>query len=75
MSDSPIVVENAPTASPEVAAVVFKNIGANLARAAAIAVVALLLPSYLTHHLPVKVYAAWVLIIQLGAYVSYFDLG
>jgi O-antigen/teichoic acid export membrane protein len=72
---TPIVVDNAPAASPGVAAVVFKNIGANLARAAAIAVVALVLPSYLTHHLPVKVYAAWVLIIQLGAYVSYFDLG
>lgn len=69
------MVQSAPTASPGMVAVVFRNIGANLARAAAIAVVALVLPSYLTHHLPVKVYAAWVLIIQLGAYVSYFDLG
>lgn len=53
----------------------FRNIGANLARAAAVSLVAILLPSFLTHHLPVKVYAAWVLIIQLGAYVAYFDLG
>src|SRR5215469_6154832 len=61
--------------SPGLATVVFRNIGANLARAAAVTAVAILLPSYLTHHLPVKVYAAWVLIIQMGAYVSYFDLG
>ena len=56
-------------------AVVLRNISANLARAAAVTAVAILLPSYLTHHLPVRVYAAWVLIIQLGAYVAYFDLG
>jgi len=61
--------------SPGLTTVVFRNISANLARAAAVTAVAILLPSYLTHHLPVKVYAAWVLIIQLGAYVSYFDLG
>jgi O-antigen/teichoic acid export membrane protein len=54
---------------------VFRNISANLARATAVSAVAILLPSYLTVHLPVKVYAAWALIIQLGAYVSYFDLG
>jgi O-antigen/teichoic acid export membrane protein len=29
----------------------------------------------LTHHLPVTTYAAWILILQLGAYVSYLDLG
>jgi O-antigen/teichoic acid export membrane protein len=39
------------------------------------AAAALLLPGYLTHILPVKTYAAWVLILQLSAYVSYFDLG
>ena len=61
--------------SPGLATVVFRNVSANLARVAAVSAVALLLPAYLTHHLPVKVYAAWVLIIQLGAYVSYFDLG
>lgn len=75
MSDSPISVTPAPASSSALAVVVFRNISANLARVAAISAVALLLPSFLTHHLPVKVYAAWVLIIQLGAYVSYFDLG
>lgn len=79
MSESPIVVGK-PTldvqeTSPGFAATVFRNISANLARAAAVTAVAILLPAYLTHHLPVRLYAAWVLIIQLGAYVSYFDLG
>jgi O-antigen/teichoic acid export membrane protein len=78
VSDSSTLVTNpteTETTSPGLAAVVFRNISANLARAAAVSAVAILLPAYLTHHLPVKVYAAWVLIIQLGAYVSYFDLG
>lgn len=68
-------VGTTPAASPGLGAVVFRNVSANLARAAVVTVVAILLPSYLTHHLPVKVYAAWVLIIELGAYVAYFDLG
>jgi O-antigen/teichoic acid export membrane protein len=75
LSDSPLAIGTLSAPPPAVAAVVFKNIGANLARVAAISAVAILLPSVLTDHLPVKVYAAWVLIIQLGAYVSYFDLG
>lgn len=38
-------------------------------------VVALALPSYLTHKLPVKTYSAWILIIQMATYVNYLDLG
>jgi O-antigen/teichoic acid export membrane protein len=57
------------------AATVSKNIVASLARVVAVSLVALLLPAYLTHHLPVTTYAAWVLILQLAAYVSYLDLG
>ena len=79
MTESPTVVGNAPSdvqaISPGIATTVFRNISANLARAAAVTAVAILLPAYLTHHVSVKVYAAWVLIIQLGAYVSYLDLG
>ena len=75
LSDPHLVAGAVTTPSPGLAAVVLRNIGANLARAAAVSAVAILLPSYLTQHLPVKVYAAWVLIIQLGGYVSYFDLG
>jgi O-antigen/teichoic acid export membrane protein len=69
------MTESTLVPGPGLRGVVFKNIGANFARVAAVSAVAIVLPSYLTHHLPVKVYAAWVLIIQLGAYVSYFDLG
>ena len=52
-----------------------RNIVASLARVFAISLVALVLPSFLTHHLPVTTYAAWVLILQLGAFVAYLDLG
>jgi hypothetical protein len=36
--------------------------------------VALVLPAYLTHHIPATTYGAWILILQLGAYVSFLDL-
>ena len=57
------------------AATVSKNIVASLARVIVVSLVALVLPAYLTQHLPVSTYAAWVLILQLGAYVSHLDLG
>ncbi len=65
----------ASAGSGRFSATIFSNITANLFRAAAVSLVTLFLPAYLTHHLPVAVYAAWVLILQLGAYVSYLDLG
>ena len=37
--------------------------------------IALALPSYLTHKLPIKTYSAWVLILQMSAYVGYLDFG
>jgi O-antigen/teichoic acid export membrane protein len=61
--------------SSKFAKTVLSNVLANLARAVAVSLVTLLLPAYLTHRLPVAMYAAWVLILQLGAYVSYLDLG
>src|SRR6204780_293045 len=51
------------------------NTFANVIRLAATSLVAILLPAYLTHRLPVKTYAAWVLILQLSAYVGYLDFG
>src|ERR1700691_2038499 len=54
---------------------VASNSVANVTRLAATSVVAILLPAYLTHRLPVKTYAAWVLILQLSAYVGYLDFG
>jgi O-antigen/teichoic acid export membrane protein len=38
-------------------------------------VIGFVLPSYLTHKLPVKTYAAWVLVLQVSAYVGYLDFG
>lgn len=64
-----------PKGSRSFAATISRNIVASLARVAAVSLVALVLPAYLTHHLPVTTYAAWVLILQLAAYVSYLDLG
>jgi O-antigen/teichoic acid export membrane protein len=52
-----------------------KNAAANVTRLGITTLVALLLPAYLTHELPVQIYGAWVLILQLGAYVGYLDLG
>src|SRR5271157_4968701 len=52
-----------------------RNAGASMARLVVATLVALILPAYLTRHLPVQTYGAWVLILQLSAYVSYLDLG
>ena len=52
-----------------------RNIAISLARMAANSLVALALPAYLTHHLSASIYGAWVLILQLGAYVSFLDFG
>ena len=64
-----------PEKSGSFAATISRNIAASLARVAGISLVGLVLPAYLTHHLPVETYAAWILILQLAAYVSYFDFG
>jgi O-antigen/teichoic acid export membrane protein len=58
-----------------VAATLSKNVIVSLARVAVNSLIALVLPAYLTHHLPVATYAAWVLILQLGAFVSFLDFG
>lgn len=52
-----------------------KNSAANVVRMGMTSLIAILLPAYLTHHLPVQTYGAWVLILQLGAYVGYLDFG
>jgi O-antigen/teichoic acid export membrane protein len=52
-----------------------RNVAISLARVAVNSLVALVLPAYLTHHLPATIYGAWVLILQLGAYVSFLDFG
>ncbi len=52
-----------------------KNSAANVVRMGMTSLIAILLPAYLTKHLPVQTYGAWVLILQLGAYVGYLDFG
>jgi O-antigen/teichoic acid export membrane protein len=51
------------------------NAVASLIRVAINCLVALLLPAYLTHRLPVEIYGVWVLILQMGAYISFLDFG
>jgi O-antigen/teichoic acid export membrane protein len=79
LSEVSPMIPDLPGTEPErsggFAGTISKNIVASMARVAAVSLVALVLPAYLTHHLPVTTYAAWVLILQLGAYVSYLDLG
>ena len=52
-----------------------RNSAANVFRLIITSLVGILLPAYLTHHLPVATYGAWVLVLQLGAYVGYLDFG
>jgi O-antigen/teichoic acid export membrane protein len=79
LSEIPAIIpdlsDTVPEKSGAPAATISRNVVASLARVLAVSLVALVLPAYLTHHLPVTTYAAWVLILQLGAYVSYLDLG
>ena len=56
-------------------AVYARNVTAGGLRIAVNALVAVVLPTFLTHKLPVSTYAAWVLVLQLSAYVSYLDFG
>lgn len=57
------------------AAVFSRNSAISVGRLLASTLVALVLPAYLSHKLPVKTYSAWILILQMSAYVGYLDLG
>lgn len=52
-----------------------KNSAANLVRGAAAALVALLLPPFLTSYMSKDAFAAWSLVLQVSAYVGYLDFG
>ncbi len=54
---------------------VLQGSASNLLRVLLSMVVSLLLPPFLVHRMPPSEYSAWVLILQLSAYVSFFDLG
>jgi O-antigen/teichoic acid export membrane protein len=47
----------------------------NVGRLLVSTAVGFILPSFLIHRLPVTTYSAWVLILQISAYVSYLDFG
>lgn len=55
--------------------ILVKNAFANAARGGANAVVALVVPPFLTRAMSIEAYSAWVLILQVSAYVGYLDFG
>ena len=55
--------------------VIVKNAVANVARGGAASLVALLLPPFLTRSMSQQSFGAWSLVLQLSAYVGYFDFG
>jgi O-antigen/teichoic acid export membrane protein len=52
-----------------------KNSGANVIRILAVSLIALVLPPLLVRTLPRETYGTWILILQLSAYVNFFDFG
>jgi O-antigen/teichoic acid export membrane protein len=55
--------------------IVVKNAIANIARGSAASIVAVFLPPFLTRSMSSEAFGAWALVLQLGAYVGYFDFG
>ena len=55
--------------------VLLKNAAANVVRGSAAAVVAVLLPPFLTRLMSPDAYGAWSLVLQLSAFVGYLDFG
>ena len=55
--------------------VLLKNAMANVVRGSAAALVAILLPPFLTRLMSSEAYGAWSLVLQLSAFVGYLDFG
>ena len=55
--------------------ILVKNAAANLIRGGAAALIAILLPPFLTRLMSSEAFGAWSLVLQLGAYVGYLDFG
>jgi O-antigen/teichoic acid export membrane protein len=55
--------------------VLLKNAAANVVRGGAAALVAILLPPFLTRLMPPDAFGAWSLVLQLSAFVAYLDFG
>jgi O-antigen/teichoic acid export membrane protein len=72
----PVPAAQAETAAPRGPAATFaRNSILSTGRVLIATLIAVILPGYLTHKLPVVTYAAWVLILQISAYVAYLDFG
>src|ERR1700749_2564726 len=54
---------------------VLQGSASNIVRVLLSMLVSLVLPPFLVHRLSAAEYSAWVLILQMGAYVSLLDLG
>ena len=54
---------------------IFKNASSNIMRGGATALVALVLPHFLTRLLDAPRFAAWALMLQIAAYMNYLDFG
>lgn len=52
-----------------------RNVLINVARIAVLGSIGVMLPAFLTHRLPITVYGAWVLILQVAGYIGYLDFG
>src|SRR5271165_3434449 len=75
LSEASSMSDVAPGSARGFVATLSRNAVASMARLFIASLVALVLPAYLTRHLPVQTYGAWVLILQLSAYVAYLDFG
>jgi O-antigen/teichoic acid export membrane protein len=68
-------IQTGATGSRSSAATFRRNSIFSVGRLFISSIIGFLLPGYLTHKLPVKTYAAWVLILQVSTYVAYLDFG
>ena len=74
-SPVPLEISAEPSDNPSSARTFTRNSFASVGRLLVATIVALVLPAYLTHRLPVKTYSAWILVLQMSAYVGYLDFG
>jgi O-antigen/teichoic acid export membrane protein len=71
----PLEASDVVRSQPGFAARFSRNAAVSVGRLMVSTLVALVLPAYLTQRLPRQTYSAWVLILQMSAYVSYLDFG
>lgn len=70
-----MTVDSHPRTKARERLIVVKNAVANIGRGSAASIVAVFLPPFLTRSMSSEAFGAWSLVLQLGAYVGYFDFG